>query len=108
MLAGCQAGRKGPFTDVTARDQEQPTETAAAGPTTRPAPVVTVAEPAKPAAVTTTDVQASVTNPPATPAISAAPTTEKAVPEMGKLVVLVDEHGNLTRGFAPRRFVGQF
>ncbi|MFI5381829.1 MAG: hypothetical protein ACHRHE_21230 [Tepidisphaerales bacterium] len=114
-LAGCAASKTGPFADVTARDQEQPSD---AQPTTRPveapdkpmatrpAPTISVsATPAAafakdpsdsvPATVVVTDTARPPTNPPAT-APAAAP--------MGKLVVHVDEHGRLSRDFAPSTF----
>ena len=115
-LAGCSADKKGPFTDVTGRDQEQPSDVQ---PATRP--VVAQAEPAQPTpTITVTDSGTATprvvaekpaepksvtitvsegTNPPANPVVN------PAVPAaMGKLVVRVDEHGRLSRDFAPSAF----
>jgi predicted small lipoprotein YifL len=122
-LAGCSADKKGPFTDVTARDQEQSSDVQ---PTTRPAAVQ--AQPAPTITVTATPAADFVKDPsdsvpaavvvaekPAEPkpvtitvTDSASPPANPASPApapMGKLVVRVDEHGRLSRDFAPSAFV---
>ncbi len=109
-LAGCSADKKGPFTDVTGRDQERASDVQ---PATRPviapaqpAPAITVtdssnatatvmaAKPAEAKSVTITVTDAA--NAPANPVSSG--------PAMGNLVVRVDEQGRLSRDFAPSAF----
>jgi hypothetical protein len=93
LLAGCASGRRGTFSDVPARDQDRPTD---AAPTTQPVPQAAIAsapsEPAPPAQPPAVEAPAAVVAP------APAPNTR---PEYSQFIVQVDEHGNLTRGFAP-------